>query len=295
MAGGLFALLDDIAMLLDDAAIYTKVAAKKSAAVLGDDLAVNAEKAAGFASNRELPVIWAISKGSFLNKIIILPLAFLLSTFLPQAIVPILLIGGAYLSFEGVEKIVHYFVDSDHEDTDKQALLNSNSQSILALEQSKIRSAILTDFILSIEIIMIALGSVIDQSLSVQLVAVSVVAIVATLGVYGLVAVLVRLDDMGLVLIRRYQNSHGLGASWVFKLGWLMARSMPWIIKSLTVIGTVAMLLVGGGMFLYNLAVVHHFFDAWPVFVPDLILGLIVGGAVLAIVKLASRLLKRFQ
>lgn len=291
MAGGLFALLDDIALLLDDAAVYTKVAAKKSAAVLGDDLAVNAEKAAGFASSRELPVVWAISKGSLLNKIIILPLAFLLSAFMPQAIVPILLLGGAYLSFEGVEKIAHSFFGHDESNDDANALKNSDPTSILAVEKVKIRGAILTDFILSIEIIMIALGSVMDQSFQVQLISVSIVAILATIGVYGLVAVMVRLDDMGLALYRRFAEPASFVQKILRELGLMMARSMPLLIRSLSVIGTIAMLLVGGGMFLHNLDAVHHVFAAWPPFVPDFLIGLVVGAVALLLVSMLKKVI----
>ncbi|MDH5600630.1 MAG: DUF808 domain-containing protein, partial [Gammaproteobacteria bacterium] len=196
MAGGILALLDDVAMLLDDTAAMSKVAAKKTAALLGDDLAVNAEKATGFHASRELPVIWAISKGALLNKIIILPIAFLLSAFLPGLIVPILLLGGAYLSYEGAEKVYEWLTrkplnkPAASESADKNHILNS--------ESAKIKSAIRTDFILSIEIIVIALDTVLEQAFIIQIMVVSLIAFIAIVAVYGVVALLVRMDDVGL-------------------------------------------------------------------------------------------------
>ncbi|MEN8211802.1 MAG: DUF808 family protein, partial [Thermodesulfobacteriota bacterium] len=189
MASGIFVILDDIAMLLDDAAVMSKIAAKKTAAILGDDLAVNAEKATGFKASRELPVIWTITKGSFINKMIILPIAFLLSSYAPWLIVPILLLGGAYLSFEGAEKV--YESITGHEEHEVAAQKTSDSKEILEREKAKIKSAVHTDFILSIEIIVIALGTVMEQTFPMRLVVVSFVAFLATVGVYGLVAVLV--------------------------------------------------------------------------------------------------------
>ena len=193
---GFFAILDDIAALMDDVSIMAKVAAKKTAGVLGDDLAVGAEKASSFRSSRELPVLWAITKASFLNKLIILPFAFLLTAFAPQFIVPILLLGGVYLSFEGVEKIIHTVLDKDkkHVEVNEYA----SEEEILKVEKAKIKSTVITDFILSIEIIMIALGTVMDEPLINQIIVVSIIAIVATIGVYGIVALMVRMDDAGL-------------------------------------------------------------------------------------------------
>ncbi|NNK13860.1 MAG: DUF808 domain-containing protein, partial [Desulfofustis sp.] len=207
MTGGLFAILDDIAMLLDDAAMMSKVAAKKTAGILGDDLAVNAERATGFRASRELPVLWAITKGSFINKVIIVPLALLLSAYASWLIVPILLLGGCYLSYEGVEKIFHYFTHKKHDTpavkktADKAALLEK--------EKTKIKSAVRTDFILSIEIIMIALGTVMDQTLLMRIIVVTLIAILATVGVYGVVALIVRMDDMGFYLIEKAQHLKG--------------------------------------------------------------------------------------
>ena len=187
MASGFFALLDDIAALMDDVAVMSKVAAKKTAGILGDDLAVNAEKASGFVSSRELPVLWAITKGSFLNKLIILPIAFLLTAFIPWLINIILILGGLYLAYEGAEKIFEFFFP--HEPVNKVELLEELSEEeILALEKTKIKSAIVTDFILSVEIIIIALGTVIEQDLWTQIMVVTVIAIIATVAVYGIVA-----------------------------------------------------------------------------------------------------------
>lgn len=216
MASGIFALLDDIAALMDDVAVMTKVTAKKTAGILGDDLAVNAEKATGFVASRELPVLWAITKGSFLNKLIILPVAFLLSSFLPWAITLILVLGGIYLAYEGAEKIVEYIVPhkhtQGHEKTESQ--LEGN---ILDAEKAKIKSAIFTDFILSIEIIIIALGSVLDQPIVFQIVVVSLVAAIATVGVYGIVALIVRMDDVGLALIKKSSKPKGLLFLWAIR------------------------------------------------------------------------------
>ncbi len=197
---GIFAILDDIAALMDDVALMAKFATKKTAGVLGDDLAVGAEKASSFRASRELPVLWAITKGSFLNKLIILPFAFLLSAYAPQLIVPILLIGGVYLSFEGVEKIIHTFFHKKHEEQKKIQIVTE--EELLIIEKAKIKSTIITDFILSLEIIMIALGTVTDEPILEQILVVSIVAILATIGVYGIVALMVRMDDMGMKFIQ---------------------------------------------------------------------------------------------
>ncbi|MFZ0596454.1 MAG: DUF808 family protein, partial [Flavobacterium sp.] len=192
MASGFFVLLDDIAAIMDDVAVMSKIAAKKTAGILGDDLAVNAEKASGFASSRELPVLWAISKGSLLNKIIILPIAFLLSAFLPDAIIVILVLGGLFLAYEGAEKIYEYIFPHSHEEsaagiTDEVL----TEEEILEAEKGKVKSAIITDFILSVEIVIIALGTVIEQPLVQQIIVTSIIALIATIGVYGIVAVIV--------------------------------------------------------------------------------------------------------
>jgi predicted DNA repair protein MutK len=278
MSMGFFAVFDDIAMLLDDAAAMSKVATKKTVGILGDDLAVNAQQASGFASSRELPVLWAITKGSFRNKLIILPLAFLLSAFAPFLIVPILMLGGVYLSYEGMEKIVEYF--QKHEEIeDKKELEPKTQEEILKIEKTKVKNAILTDFILSIEIVIMALGTVIDKSLPIQIIAVTVVAILATIGVYGIVAFIVRLDDMGFKLIEMDKGKGGFKKSF----GAMLVNALPKVIKTLTVVGTIAMLLVAGGIFVHNVPQIHDVLHVVPSIVAELLIGLIVGS--LAIVS----------
>ena len=287
MPSGIFAVLDDIAMLLDDASAMSKIAAKKTAGLLGDDLAVNAEKATGFQASRELPVIWAITKGSLLNKMIILPAALFLSTYLSWLIVPILLVGGAYLCFEGAEKvherITHGFARKAH----AQDAHHSSAQKLS--EKEKIRSAIRTDFILSIEIIVISLESVIGQRLIMQLLVVSFVALLATAGVYGFVALLVKLDDMGYYLVQYARTMTGATASLLTKAGEVLIASLPRIIRLLEFVGTVAMLLVGGGMYVYNIAPVHDALHFLPIMLANLFAGLIVGFVVLFIIRLVKK------
>lgn len=287
MTGGFFAILDDIGVLLDDTAAMSKVAVKKTAGVLGDDLAVNAEKAAGFHASRELPVLWAITKGSFRNKVILLPLAFLLSAFAPDLIIPILLIGGVYLSFEGAEKIYHYFSPAQYYDKPLAETIE-NEEDLLAGEDKKIKSAILTDFILSIEIIVIALGTVAHQSLMMQVMIVSVVAILATIGVYGIVAFIVRMDDMGFGLIQISQRFYGWRRFVYQKAGDIMVLALPKVVKALALIGTIAMLLVGGGIFVHNIQFLHHELQFLPVLIAELFSGLVVGFIVLGAEKLLS-------
>ncbi|WP_127477212.1 DUF808 domain-containing protein [Sulfurivermis fontis] len=287
MAGGIFAILDDVAMLLDDAAMMSKLAAKKTAGILGDDLAVNAEKATGFHASRELPVIWAITKGSFINKLIILPIALLLSAYLPGLIVPILLIGGAYLCYEGVEKVYEMF--AGHHDKTVAARETDNRQDLLQREAAKIKAAIRTDFILSIEIIVIALGTVVEKSMPTQIMVVSFIALLATVGVYGLVALLVRMDDAGLHLIIRAGTNTGLGARSLKALGQLLVAALPRVIRLLGVVGTIAMLLVGGGMYVHNITAVHHLLDALPAMASELLAGLAVGTVVIGAVHLFQK------
>ena len=272
---GFFALLDDIAALMDDVAMMTKVASKKTAGILGDDLAVGAEKASSFRASRELPVIWAITKGSFINKLIILPFVFLLSAFSPQFIVPILLIGGIYLSFEGVEKIIYTFFQKEHRAVDFNEI--ETEEALLILEKSKIKSAIITDFILSLEIIMIALGTVTNYSLLIQVAVVSLVAIIATIGVYGMVALMVRIDDIGFRLIKISENKKGLVKTIFYKTGTGLVWVLPKLIKLIAIIGTLAMLLVGGGLFVHNIPSIHDFFHFLPNIISELIVGLTVG------------------
>jgi predicted DNA repair protein MutK len=292
MTGGLFAILDDVAMLLDDTAAMSKIAAKKTAGVLGDDLAVNAEKASGFRASRELPVLWAITKGSLRNKLIILPLAFLLSAYLPWLIVPILLLGGAYLSFEGVEKVYETLLHR-HEHKKAAAETLADETALLQAEKAKIKSAVRTDFILSIEIVMIALGTVMGQPLGVQFVVVSLIAVAATVGVYSLVALLVRMDDAGLHLIDRSREMAGASARAFERSGMLLVTSLPKVIKALGLVGTVAMLLVGGGMFVHNVEAVHRLLSFMPALAAELVAGVVVGGALLGGMGLWKKVARR--
>lgn len=291
MAGGILAILDDVATLLDDTATMSKVAAKKTVGLLSDDLAVNAEKATGFQASRELPVIWAITKGSFVNKIIILPIVLVLSIYLPWLIVPILLLGGAYLSYEGAEKVYEWIARPDHHKP--AACSASDTKEILRSEGAKIKSAVRTDFILSIEIIVISLDAVFEQSLLVRVLVVSLIAFLATIGVYGVVALLVRMDDSGLYLIERSRSIEGAFARPTRLLGALLVRSLPKVIHSLAIIGTVAMLLVGGGMFVNNIDTLHHFLAGLPALIADLLAGLVVGMALFFLIHGMQRLIDR--
>lgn len=280
MASGFFALLDDIATLMDDVATFTKISTKKTAGVLGDDLAVNADKASGFVSSRELPVLWAITKGSFLNKLIILPVAFVLSAFAPVVVTVILVLGGLYLAYEGAEKIYHYIIPSrpSHEVQGLEQV--PDKQTILALEKQKIKSAITTDFILSVEIVIIALGAVMEQPLMLQILVVSLVAVIATVGVYGIVALIVRMDDLGLRLV---QLGHGTG--FLKAVGNMLVLALPKVIKALSVIGTLALLLVSGGIFMHNIPFLHSFLEHWPAVLRDFVMGLAVGLLVILLLK----------
>jgi len=275
MASGFFAVLDDIATLLDDTAVMSKVAAKKTAGLLGDDLAVNAEQATGFSATRELPVIWAITRGSFLNKLLILPCAFLLSAYLPWLIVPILLSAGAYLCYEGTEKVFEWL--RGHAKPAVVAEHTADRDEILKRERTKIKAAIRTDFILSLEIVVVALDTVFEQPLLIQVTVVSLIAVLATIGVYGLVALLVRLDDTGYYLLQRATVLSGRSRQFLQLLGRLLMRSLPPIIRILGYIGTLAMLMVGGGMYVHNIRPVQALLHAWPQLVANLIAGLAVG------------------
>ncbi|GAA4244628.1 DUF808 domain-containing protein [Winogradskyella damuponensis] len=285
MASGFFALLDDIATLMDDVAAMTKITTKKTAGILGDDLAVNAEKASGFVSSREIPVLWAITKGSFLNKLIILPLAFLLSAFLPWSVIVILVLGGLYLSYEGAEKIYEFFVPHPKEVT-KEFKGNFTEQELLDLEKTKIKSAIVTDFILSVEIVIIALGSVVGEPITTQIIVVSIVALIATVGVYGIVALIVRMDDFGLQLINKSNGGKGI----LFSIGTFLVWALPKLIKSLSVIGTIALLLVAGGIFVHNIEFLHHFLEQIPSILRDFIVGLAVGLVCLICVEIFKKI-----
>ncbi|PWK18601.1 DUF808 domain-containing protein [Xanthomarina spongicola] len=284
MASGFFALLDDIAVLMDDVAAMSKITTKKTAGILGDDLAVNAEKASGFVSSRELPVLWAITKGSFINKLIILPIAFLLSAFLPWTVTVILVLGGVYLAFEGAEKVYEFFVPHRGEVTHTLASKSLSKVEVLAIEKKKIKSAIVTDFILSVEIVIIALGTVVGKAILFQILVVSVVAIIATIGVYGIVALIVRMDDFGLRLIQL-----GNGKGFLKFIGNLLVQALPKVIKSLSVIGTIALLLVAGGIFSHNIEFLHHVLESWPSMIKDFLIGLAVGFLALLVFKLVMK------
>ncbi len=289
MASGIFAILDDIAALMDDVAVMGKVAGKKTAGLLGDDLAVNAEKASGFMSSRELPVLWAITKGSFLNKLIILPVAFLLSAFLPSAITVILIIGGLYLAYEGAEKIYEYVFPHAHK-KEKPKLEKLSEEEVLSREKEKIKSAILTDFILSVEIVIIALGTVGGEPLLTQILVVSLIAIIATVGVYGIVALIVRMDEFGARLIDMNDEEN----SFSDKIGQFLISALPKVIKSLSVIGTIALLLVSGGIFVHNLDFFHGLFESIPGIIVEFLTGLVVGFVVLLIIKFSIKTWKKF-
>ena len=288
MASGFFALLDDIAAIMDDVAAMSKIATKKTAGILGDDLAVNAEKASGFISSRELPVLWAIAKGSFINKLIILPIAFVLSAFLPLAITIILVLGGLFLAYEGAEKIYEYFFPHKHVATEI-IVQDFTEEEILALEKNKIKSAIVTDFILSVEIVIIALGTVIDEPISSQIAVVSIVSIIATVGVYGIVALIVRMDELGFKLIALSSKESSLSKT----VGNILVQALPKIIKSLAVIGTIALLLVAGGIFIHKIEFLHHLFPKWPSIIREFGFGLLFGGIVLVVVNLFKKMFKK--
>ncbi|MDR6781855.1 putative DNA repair protein MutK [Pedobacter africanus] len=277
MASGIFAILDDIAALMDDVAVTAKIATKKTAGILGDDLAVNAEKATGFLSSRELPVLWAITKGSFVNKLIIVPIALLLNAFFPIAIKVILILGGVYLAYEGVEKIIEYFFHRQKEGHEVVAEIKQDGKDA---EKAKVKSAIMTDFILSIEIVIIALGTVLTESLSLQILTVSVVALLATVGVYGIVAIIVRMDDAGYKLIKS-SGDKGILAG----MGHMLVKSLPVIIRILAVVGTIALILVAGGIFAHNIDFLHHLLPNVPSIIKETLLGLIAGLVAVGIVK----------
>ncbi|RCR66854.1 DUF808 domain-containing protein [Larkinella punicea] len=284
MASGFFAILDDIAALMDDVALATKIATRKTAGILGDDLAVNAEKATGFLADRELPILWSITKGSFINKLIIVPIALLLNAFFPVAITFILLLGGCYLAYEGGEKIIDYF---GKEKAPKQQATPDGLQATPPVDQEKVKvkSAITTDFILSVEIVIIALGSVAGQPSMIQILTVSVVALLATVGVYGLVALIVRMDDAGYRLIKR-SNSTGF----LSKLGHVLVGALPVIVRILSVVGTLALLLVAGGIFVHNIHYLHTLFPNLPATLKEFGVGLVVGVVLAGVVAVFKSL-----
>ena len=257
-ASSLLALIDDIATVLDDVAILTKVAAKKTAGVLGDDLALNAQQVTGVSAEREIPVVWAVAKGSFINKAILVPLALAISAFAPWAVTPLLMLGGAFLCFEGFEKLAHKFFHDPEEAQHKADLaraLGDPQVDLVALEKDKIKGAIRTDFILSAEIIAITLGTVAEAELMTRVLVLSGIALVMTTGVYRLVAAIVKLDDLGLYLSARPGNlSQAVGRA--------ILHAAPWLMKTLSVAGTAAMFLVGGGILVHGLTPLHHWIAA---------------------------------
>ncbi|AWQ18376.1 Inner membrane protein YedI [Pantoea ananatis] len=298
MAGtSLLTLLDDIATLLDDISVMGKVAAKKTAGVLGDDLSLNAQQVSGVKANRELPVVWGVAKGSFLNKLILVPLALIISTFAPWLITPLLMIGGAYLCYEGVEKVLHSLQHDKQQNSPEarqQRLDKLSKQDPRDFEKKKIKGAVRTDFILSAEIVAITLGIVSEAPLLNQVLILSGIAILVTIGVYGIVAGIVKIDDVGFWL--RDKSSRVAQA-----LGAVLLAAAPVLMKVLTVVGTLAMFLVGGGIIVHGLAPLHHLIE--NAIAPfsglvagllsngaNLVMGFIIGSIVLLVVNLIAKL-----
>ena len=309
MAGGsLLMLLDDITTMLDDVSVMTKVAAKKTAGVLGDDLALNAQQVSGVDASRELPVVWAVAKGSFINKLILVPSALAISYFIPWLITPLLMIGGAFLCFEGFEKIAHKFLHKDdagnHDKAIKQAVADPKID-MVTLEKDKIKGAIRTDFILSAEIIVIALGTVATEVFSRQVTVVSLIALIMTVGVYGLVASIVKLDDLGLHLMLKKGTS--IFKQIIRKIGAGILAFAPKLMRFLSIAGTAAMFLVGGSIIGHGLPFMHHFSETinatlQPVsgiltaiapHIVDLLVGLIVGAICVTIFTIAKPLFSK--
>jgi predicted DNA repair protein MutK len=303
MATSLLALLDDITSMLDDVATMTKVATRKTAGVLGDDLALNAQQVSGVRADRELPVVWAVAKGSLWNKAILVPAALAISAFAPWLVTPLLIVGGLFLCFEGVEKLAHKFLPHDDGEAEHQEQLAKavadDSIDLLALEKTKIKGAIRTDFILSAEIIVIALGTVAGAALPQRVAVLVSIALLMTVGVYGLVAGIVKLDDLGLHLARAAEAT-GWGA-FKRRLGRGILVAAPWLMKFLSVAGTLAMFLVGGGILTHGVPLLHHAVDGALVgtgalvqavapLLIDLVVGVVAGTAVLVAVMLVRRL-----
>ncbi|HEY3450014.1 MAG TPA: DUF808 domain-containing protein [Myxococcales bacterium] len=302
MAGtSLLALLDDITTVLDDVAVMTKVAAKKTAGVLGDDLALNAQQVAGVHADRELPVVWAVAKGSLANKAILVPVALAVSAFVPWGVVPLLMVGGLYLCYEGVEKLAHRLFHSQPEDDahrdEHQKALQDPAVDLVALEKEKVKGAIRTDFVLSAEIVAITLGSVAQMAFLSRLLVLSGIAVIMTVGVYGFVACIVKLDDLGVFLSERGGARKAVGQA-------LLAFA-PWLMKALSVAGTAAMFLVGGGILAHGLGPLEHLVHAWAAAAgplgwlvtsaADALLGVVAGALALAAVALGQKLAKRLR
>lgn len=309
-AGSLLALLDDIATILDDVSVMTKVAAKKTAGVLGDDLALNAQQVSGVAAEREFPVVWAVAKGSFVNKLILVPTALAISFFAPWLITPLLMLGGAFLCFEGFEKIAHKFLHAKDDDVHEQALheaVKNPEIDLVSLEKDKIKGAIRTDFILSAEIIVIALGTVASASFGQQVAVVAGISLIMTIGVYGLVAGIVKLDDAGLYLMLK-KGSNNWRQLQRF-VGKSLLNFAPYLMRALSVLGTAAMFLVGGSIIGHGVPALHHVSEMltpqlnipflnkalgfiMPL-VTDAIIGVLVGAVCVFIFTLAQFLLKK--
>ncbi|MDR2307423.1 MAG: DUF808 domain-containing protein [Paucimonas sp.] len=294
-ASSLLVLIDDIATVLDDVSLMTKVAAKKTAGVLGDDLALNAQQVTGVRAERELPVVWAVAKGSLVNKAILVPAALLISAFIPWAVTPLLMLGGAYLCFEGFEKLAHKFLHDKDEGAAQQAArkeaLADASVDLVAYEKAKIKGAVRTDFILSAEIIAITLGIVADAPLMQQVVVLSGIAVVMTLGVYGLVGGIVKLDDLGLWMSTKASRlSRAVGNG--------ILRAAPYMMKGLSVVGTAAMFLVGGGILVHGIAPLHQAIEAFAeghggaltTGLLNGVTGVVAGAVVLVVVSVAAKL-----
>ncbi|ENM6576650.1 DUF808 domain-containing protein [Vibrio fluvialis] len=298
MAGAsLLTLLDDIATVLDDVAVMSKVAAKKTAGVLGDDLALNAQQVSGVAAEREIPVVWAVAKGSFRNKLILVPAALIISSIAPWLIMPLLLLGGLFLCFEGAEKVLEKLFHSQPEKKPEEAMEELSQLNVEEYEQKKIKGAIRTDFILSAEIIVIALGTVQGKEMLTQIVVVSLIAVIMTAGVYGLVAGIVKLDDLGFYLERK-SKGEGLRA----RLGSVLVSFAPKLMKGLTVVGTAAMFLVGGGIVVHNVPVIHHWIEPVLMDLPNLslvsslvpallngLIGIVAGLVIVAVMEVVHK------
>ena len=295
MASSLLALLDDIATVLDDVSVMTKVAAKKTAGVLGDDLALNAQQVSGVVAERELPVVWAVAKGSLVNKAILVPAALLISSFLPWAVTPLMMIGGAFLCYEGVEKLAHKFLHRGEDEaahTERLQAVADEAVDMVAFEKERIKGAIRTDFILSAEIIVISLGTVADAAFATRLGVLAAIGLVMTVGVYGLVAGIVKLDDLGFYLSR---STRAVAAA----LGRGILAAAPWLMKALAAVGTAAMFLVGGGIITHSIPLLHHAIAAIapPGLIGSLVglacdagIGIVVGAIVLVVVGAVQKL-----
>lgn len=291
MASSLLALLDDITSMMDDVALLSKVAAKKTSGVMGDDLALNAQQASGVRVERELPVVWAVAKGSLINKVILVPVALVISAFAPWAVLPLMMIGGLFLCYEGVEKLVHKYLHAGEQHEASPVLTHPeySDEQLVAIEQGKIKGAIRTDFVLSAEIIVIALGTMSTAPISQQIASLSLVSLAATVFVYGLVAGIVKLDDLGLAL-------HTRGRA----IGGVILKAAPLLMKTLSVLGTAAMFTVGGGIIAHGWHAAEVVLEGWahaagPLAgvakaVLDALLGVVAGALLVALMMLGRRL-----